>query len=49
MENGLNYKRILLKLGGEALAGEDGFGIDPAKATHVAERVEGSSRNGEWM
>ena len=40
MENGLNYKRILLKLGGEALAGDDGFGIDPAKATHIAERVK---------
>ena len=38
-ENGLVYKRVLLKLSGEALAGEDGFGIDPAKATHIAERV----------
>ena len=25
----LQYKRILLKLSGEALAGEDGYGIDP--------------------
>jgi len=33
------YKRILLKLGGEALAGEDGFGIDPLRAEYVAERV----------
>jgi len=40
MENGLNYKRILLKLGGEALAAEDGFGIDPDKATHIAQRVQ---------
>ena len=39
-ENGLIYKRILLKLSGEALAGDDGFGIDPAKATHIAERVK---------
>lgn len=39
-ENGLIYKRVLLKLSGEALAGEDGFGIDPAKATHIAERVK---------
>lgn len=39
-ENSLNYKRILLKLSGEALAGEDGTGIDPAKATHIAKRVK---------
>ena len=36
----LKYKRIMLKLSGESLAGDDGFGIDPAKATHVAERVK---------
>lgn len=34
------YKRILLKLGGEALAGEGGIGIDPQKAEEVAARVE---------
>jgi len=34
------YKRILLKLGGEALAGEGGIGIDPRKAEKVAARVE---------
>ena len=39
-ENGLNYRRILLKIGGEALAGDDGFGIDPNKATHIAERIK---------
>ncbi len=33
------YDRILLKLGGEVLAGKDGFGIDPARAEEVAERV----------
>ena len=33
------FDRILLKLGGEALAGEDGFGIDPLRAEYVAERV----------
>jgi len=31
-----NYKRILLKLGGEALAGLQGFGIDPKRAFEVA-------------
>lgn len=30
------YGRILLKLGGEALAGPQGFGIDPARAFEVA-------------
>lgn len=33
------YKRILLKMGGEALAGPDGFGIDPQRAAEVAEVV----------
>ncbi|MCJ7625066.1 MAG: UMP kinase [Anaerolineaceae bacterium] len=33
------YKRILLKLSGEALAGPNGFGIDPQRATNIAERV----------
>jgi uridylate kinase len=37
---GLKYKRILLKLSGEALAGPDGFGIDPEQAEAVAERVK---------
>ena len=39
-ENGLVYKRILLKLSGEALAGEGGTGIDPTKASDIAERVK---------
>jgi len=30
------FKRILLKLGGEALAGTQGFGIDPKRAFEVA-------------
>lgn len=33
------YDRILLKLGGEALAGKDGFGIDPLRAEEVADKV----------
>lgn len=35
----LKYKRILLKLGGEALAGSDGHGIDPVQAEVIAKRV----------
>lgn len=34
------YHRILLKLGGEALAEPGGFGIDPKKAEDVAARVQ---------
>lgn len=35
----LKYPRILLKLGGEALAGEGGFGINPRQAEFLAQRV----------
>lgn len=31
----LKYKRILLKLSGEALAGNKGFGIDPETVSHI--------------
>ena len=33
------YKRILLKLSGEALMGEQPFGIDPAVATQIAKQI----------
>ncbi len=35
----LKYRRVLLKLGGEALAGEGGFGINPRMAEFVANKV----------
>lgn len=35
----IKYRRILLKLGGEALAGEGGFGINPGQADFVAQKV----------
>lgn len=34
------YKRIVLKLSGEALAGPQGFGIDPDCAEEIAEKVK---------
>ncbi len=34
------YKRILLKMGGEALSGPGGFGIDPDRAAEVAQNVK---------
>ena len=40
MEKALKYKRILLKLGGEALSSEQGFGIDPQRAEDIAKRVK---------
>jgi len=40
------YERILLKLGGEALAGPQGFGIDPLRAETVAEQVESVRKQG---
>ena len=33
------YKRVLLKLSGEALMGEQQFGVDPAVATRIAKDV----------
>ncbi len=36
----LRYQRILLKLGGEALAGPQGFGIDPHQADVVAAKIK---------
>ncbi len=37
----LKFKRILLKLGGESLSGQDGFGIDPLRAENVAQHLQG--------
>ncbi len=34
------YRRILLKLSGEVLAGQTGFGIDPKKASYLANEIK---------
>jgi uridylate kinase len=39
MEKTLLYKRILLKLSGEALGGSDGLGIHPDQAESVAKII----------
>jgi uridylate kinase len=39
---GLKYKRILLKLSGEALCGAQGYGIEPATVNYIAEEVKDS-------
>ena len=38
------YKRILIKLSGEALAGERGVGIDIKTVQSMAQEIKGSSR-----
>lgn len=45
-EQGLQYKRILLKLSGEALMGEGQYGIDPQTIKRIAEEVEGLVKAG---
>lgn len=40
MAENLAFRRILLKLSGESLAGPQGFGIDPSRADEVAHRVQ---------
>lgn len=34
------YQRVMLKLGGEALAGPEGFGIDPQRADDAALKIQ---------
>ena len=36
----ISYRRVLLKLGGEAFAGPQGFGIDPNMAAQVASKIQ---------
>ena len=33
------FRRVLLKLSGEALMGEQGYGVDPAMASRIAEEI----------
>jgi uridylate kinase len=34
------YRRVLLKLSGEVLAGEKGFGIDTERADYLAQEIK---------
>src|SRR4051794_41799394 len=36
----LKYKRVLLKLSGEALAAGQGFGVDPIRVHEIAEEIK---------
>ncbi|MCS7307692.1 MAG: uridine monophosphate kinase, partial [Aquificaceae bacterium] len=40
MEEGPVYKRVLLKLSGEALAGEQEFGIDPKFLQYICDEIK---------
>ena len=47
MEAGaLKYRRVLLKLSGEALAGDQGFGIAPAMVDRLTEEIRGVAELG---
>lgn len=39
MENSIQYQRVLLKISGEFLAGDNGLAIDPSRAEQVAQRI----------
>ena len=39
-KHGLKYKRVLLKLSGESLMGDRGYGIDPATVEYMASEIK---------
>ncbi|GAB6066487.1 UMP kinase [Aquifex pyrophilus] len=41
MEESPRYKRVLLKLSGEAFAGEQGYGIDPSFLEYISHEIKG--------
>jgi uridylate kinase len=43
------YKRILLKLSGEALAGERGYGVEPSVVNYLAREIEAMLKLGVQM
>jgi uridylate kinase len=42
----MRYRRVMLKLSGQALAGDSDFGIDPATVDYVSSQIEGAERMG---
>ena len=43
---GLKYKRVLLKLSGEALLGQESYGVDPKVITRVSDEIAALSKIG---
>ena len=46
MSEEYRYKRVLLKLSGEALAGDVGYGIDPKVVDDLADQIADIVRDG---
>ena len=46
MAEGYKYKRVLLKLSGEALAGDQGYGIDPKVVDDLVEQIGAIVKDG---
>ncbi len=46
MANTYKYQRVLLKLSGEALAGDQGYGIDPKVVNRLAEEIADIVKDG---
>jgi uridylate kinase len=46
MSTPTKYKRVLLKLSGEALMGDQGFGLDSATVDRIAEEIKAVHQNG---
>ena len=44
----IRYKRVLLKLSGEALMGDGQYGIDPKVTDHLAKQVKELLAVGQW-
>ncbi|MEA2639880.1 MAG: uridylate kinase, partial [Chloroflexota bacterium] len=40
------YRRVMLKMSGQALQGEAGFGIDQATVNYVADQIAGARQDG---
>jgi len=45
-DNNLKYRRVLLKLSGEALAGDQGFGISPPVVDRLTDEIKQAHRMG---
>ena len=45
----IKYKRVMLKISGEALAGEKGFGLDGATVTSIAAKIKESGYEIEYI
>ena len=49
MQPATTHKRVLLKLSGEALMGEQGYGIDPAVLQRIAGEVAAAHGQGTQL